>query len=144
VALRSAEERKPAPSRTLQVLVVDDDKDGADTLALLLRLGGHQVQVAYSGEIGLLTAQQQSPDVILLDLGLPRMDGYRVIERLRQQDHTKDALIIAVTGHGLPSDRQRSKEAGFDLHLLKPVNTQKLLRLLAGDSSMLVEASGST
>jgi CheY-like chemotaxis protein len=122
-----------------QVLVVDDDQDSADSLGRLMRLGGHQVQVAYSGEVAILLAQQLKPDVILLDLGLPRLDGYRVVEKLRQQPGTKTALIVAVTGYGQASDRQRCKEAGFDLHLLKPIRTEKLLQLLRGDLTLLIE-----
>src|SRR3954454_8350293 len=91
----------PSPQRAdfkvLQVLVIEDNKDAADSLARLVRLGGHHVQVAYSGQVGLLMAQQQPPDVVLLDIGLPRVDGYQVVERLRSRPETQDALIIAVT-----------------------------------------------
>lgn len=128
--------------RSLQVLIVEDNHDAADGLARLVRLGGHQVQVAYSGAVGLLIAQQQNPDVILLDIGLPRVDGYQVIEKLRARPETKDALIVAVTGYGQASDRQRSRDAGFDLHLVKPIQTEKLLALLRGDPSLLAENAG--
>jgi len=136
----------PSPQRAefkaLQVLVIEDNKDAADSLARLVRLGGHQVQVAYSGQVGLLLAQQQTPDVILLDIGLPRVDGYQVVEQLRSQPETEDALIIAVTGYGQASDRQRSKAAGFDLHLVKPIKTEHLLALLRGDPTLLLQNEG--
>ena len=122
-----------------RILVVDDSHDAADALSRLLRLGGHQVQVAYSGEVALLMAKQHKQDVVLLDLGLPRMDGYRVCERLREMPEAKEALIIAVTGYGDASARERSKEAGFDLHLLKPIETEKLLGFLKGDPTLLME-----
>jgi CheY-like chemotaxis protein len=125
--------RKRTALTPRQVLVVDDNKDAANSMAMLLKLWGHQVQIAYSGSDALALAQEQKPEVILLDIGLPRMNGYRVAEHLRQQPETKDAVIIAVTGHGQPSDRRRSKEAGINLHWLKPINSEKLLRLLDGD-----------
>jgi CheY-like chemotaxis protein len=130
-----------AQFRALKILVVEDEHDTADSLARLLRLGGHQVEVAYSGQIALLLAKRHQPDCVLLDLGLPRVDGYQVVRQLRSQPETRDALIIAVTGYGDESARQRCREAGFDLHLLKPISTEKLLALLRGDPAVLIEAS---
>lgn len=132
-------ERTTPEWKSLNVLVVDDDRDTADTLGQLLRLGGHQVEVAYTGPVALLAAERHKPDVILLDLGLPRLDGYRVAETLRQLPQTKDALIIAVTGYGDEATRERCREAGFDLQLLKPVSVEKILELLRGDLTMLIE-----
>lgn len=121
-----------------QVLVVDDSRDTADSLARLLRFAGHQVQVAFSSSDALPWARQHEPVVILLDIGMPQMDGYRVARQLRQQPETKDALIIAVTGYAQESDRQRSKDAGFDL---KPINAEKLLSFLQGDPALLLESA---
>jgi len=126
-------------SRRLQVLVVDDNKDAADSLGMLVRLGGHEAHVVYSGQLAILKAEKQTPDVVLLDIGLPRMDGYQVVQWLRNRPDTKDALIIAITGFDRTSDRERSKEAGFDLHLVKPVDSEKLVRLLNGDPALLIE-----
>ena len=125
----------------LRVLVVDDNQDSADTLAVLLRLGGHQADIAYNGHVALLMAEKHPPDVILLDLAMPRMTGYSVAQALRQRPETKDALIIAVTGYGQDADRQKCIEAGFDLHLLKPLQTEKLLALFRGDPSLLLARS---
>jgi CheY-like chemotaxis protein len=120
------------------VLVVDDNRDAANSLAMVVRLKGHRVRQAYNGADAIAIAQEQKPDIILLDIGLPRMNGYAVVEHLRKQPETRDALIIAVTGYGQPSDRVRSKQAGFDLHWLKPIDSDLLLGLLDGDTSALV------
>ena len=116
----------------LRLLIIEDEHDSADSLARLMRLAGHSVEVAYTGHVGLLMAQRQPPDVVLLDIGLPRLDGYRVAAELRNREQTKDALIIAITGHGNPGDVESAREAGFDLHLLKPVRTEELLAVLRG------------
>jgi two-component system CheB/CheR fusion protein len=115
-----------------RVLVVDDNKDAADTLAKVLRNGGHEVQVSYGGKSAIEMAREQKPHVILLDLAMPGMDGFTVTQNLRQHWETKGALIIAVTGYGLPGDRARSDAAGIDLHLVKPVDGNKLLKLFCG------------
>ena len=116
---------------TLRILLVEDDGDSAETLAVLLRIYGHEVQVARDGPTALRLAADQPPDVGLLDLGLPGgMDGYEVARRLREQEADKLPLLIAVTGYGRHEDRRRSKEAGIHLHLLKPVDGEALNRLL--------------
>ncbi len=97
----------------------------------MLQMFGHEVQAAYSGQTALETAVEYQPDFVLLDIGLPDMNGYEVARRLRQQPQTKDVRLIAMTGYGQDSDRQRSQEAGFDHHLVKPVDPQKLQDLLA-------------
>ncbi len=126
------EAAKPTRSPpVLRVLVVDDNVDAADSLAMLLRLGGHDVREAHSGPAAVQAAQAYQPGVVLLDIGLPGMDGYRVAERLRQQPETQKAILIALTGYGQESDRQRAREAGFDHHLVKPVDPQRLQDLLA-------------
>jgi CheY-like chemotaxis protein len=117
-------------ARALHVLVVEDEMDAADSLARLVRLAGHYVQVAYSSQIGLLMAEKQTPDVVLLDIGLPKLNGYEVARRLRERPETKDALIVAVTGFGNESDREKAQEAGCDLHRLKPINAQELIRTI--------------
>ena len=116
---------------TLRILLVEDDGDLAETLAALLRIYGHEVQVARDGPTALRLAADQPPDVGLLDLGLPGgMDGYEVARRLREQEVDKLPLLIAVTGSGQDEDRRRSTEAGIHLHLLKPVDGEALNRLL--------------
>ena len=120
--------RPGAPGRT--VLVVDDNRDAADSLATLLRLGGHEVTVAHDGYRALELASCHRPAVVLLDIGLPGLDGYEVCRRLRGLGLV-DARIIAMTGYGQERDRQRSAEAGFDLHTVKPVAIEGLMTLLA-------------
>lgn len=129
--------RKKRAVATRRVLVVDDHVDAANSLAMLLRLRGHQVDQAYNSDDALRIAKEQRPDVILLDIGLPRMTGYKVAEHLRSLPQTRDAIIIAVTGHGLPADRQRSQQVGIDLHWVKPVDPDRLLELLDEDLSQL-------
>jgi CheY-like chemotaxis protein len=115
----------------LRVLVVDDSPDAAESLAKLLRLAGHEVLVAHDGQRALELAAADRPTVMLLDIGLPGMDGYEVCRRMRQQGFT-DARIIAVTGYGQDRDRQRSREAGFDSHAIKPVEPSELMELVTG------------
>jgi PAS domain S-box-containing protein len=117
-------------TQSLRVLVVDDNVDAADSLAMLLRMSGHVVRVAYSGRTALEAAMDAHPNIVLLDIGLPQMDGYEVARRLRQQAQLKDIRLVAMTGYGLDTDRQRSQEAGFDAHMVKPVELQKLEELL--------------
>ena len=121
----------PPPLPCRRVLVVDDNMDAADSLALLLRLSGQEVRVAHDGPTALLAAQAFRPELVLLDLGMPGMDGYEVARRLRQQPESRTALVVALTGWGQDSDRRRSAEAGFDQHLVKPVEPSDLEKLLA-------------
>lgn len=111
--------------------MVDDNVDAAESVALMLRFSGYDVRVAYSGQSALSAVDEYQPNVVLLDIGLPEMDGYDIARRLRQRPQLKDVWLIALTGYGLDSDRQRSQEAGFDHHLVKPVDPQKLEDLLA-------------
>jgi CheY-like chemotaxis protein len=113
---------------TRRVLVVDDNRDAADSMALLLRLGGHDVVIAESGHAALETEREQRPDLVLLDIGLPDVDGYEVARRLRAAGCP--AILAALTGYGQPEDRERALEAGFDEHLVKPVDPRALERLL--------------
>src|SRR5437870_4862557 len=103
----------PAAGVRRRVLVVDDNVDAADSLAVLLRLQGQEVHAAYDGPTALEVARNCRPDVVLLDVGMPEMDGYEVARRLRQQPGMEHALLIAMTGWGQEEDRRRSREAGF-------------------------------
>jgi len=117
-----------------RVLVVDDNADAAGMLALLLRRAGHTVDLAYSGASAMAAARAHKPEAILLDIGMPRMDGLKVARQFREQPETKDCLIVAVTGHGGEEDRERTKQAGFDHHLVKPVKPEQILELLGRQS----------
>jgi signal transduction histidine kinase len=117
----------------LRILVVDDSRDAAESLTRLLRLGGHEVLIAHEAEHALHLAATQQPAVVLLDIGLPGMDGYEICRRLRQSG-LAHALIVAMTGYGLERDRKRSQEAGFDTHLVKPVPPADLFRMMANHS----------
>jgi CheY-like chemotaxis protein len=128
----------------LRVLVVEDHADSADSLAMLLGLSGHAVQVAYDGLAALAAARSWPPDVVLLDIGLPGMDGWQVAERLHEQLAPKKPLLIAFTGYGQDTDRRRSEEAGIDLHLLKPVEPDQLLQLLSRFQRLLTQPAGQT
>jgi PAS domain S-box-containing protein len=130
-AERADAEGRPADMFGLRILVVDDNINAADSLATLLELSGHEVRVAYEGEAALLVAEAFKPQVVLLDIGMPGMDGYEVGRALRQKPQTRSALLVAITGWGAPEDLRRSKEAGFDHHLVKPVEPSALQRLLA-------------
>jgi CheY-like chemotaxis protein/two-component sensor histidine kinase len=114
----------------LRVLVVDDNSDAATMLIMMLQMFGHGAKAAYSAQTALKTAAEYAPDCIVLDIGLPDMNGYEVAQHLRQLPQTKDVWLIAMTGYGQDSDRQRSLEAGFDHHLVKPVDPQHLQNLL--------------
>ena len=121
------------PSRVegLRVLVVDDNRDAAASLALLFRLRGNQTAVAYDGEEALRAADAFRPEVVLLDIGLPELDGYEVARRLRERPWATDAVLIAVSGKSQEADRRRSSEAGFDCHMVKPVSVADLERVVA-------------
>ena len=118
-----------------RVLIVDDNADSADSLAMLLQLGGHEAHTAYDGLQALELASRLQPEVLLLDLGLPGLDGCELCRRIRQQPWSARSLLIAVTGWGQAADKQRSQDAGFDGHLVKPVDLQALEKLLVGEST---------
>jgi two-component system, sensor histidine kinase len=113
-----------------RILVVEDNRDSADSLRLLLACYGHEVAVAYSGHDGVRAAEQYRPDVVLCDIGLPGLDGYAVARQLRGNPATAKARLIAVTAYGRDEDRRRSHEAGFERHLVKPVGPNDLRRAL--------------
>ena len=124
--------RLPTASVARRILVVDDNVDVVETTTMLLSLSGHQVRSAKDGLQALHMASEFRPDVVLLDIGLPLMDGYEVARRLRQAPQTAGALLIALTGYGQQGDRQRGRDAGFDGHMLKPVDPHALAKLISG------------
>jgi len=120
------------PARPLRVLVVDDNQDAAVTLQMLLEQWGHRVEIVHEGGVALDAAARLDPDVVLLDLGLPGMNGFEVARRLRERRTSTPPMIVAVTGYGRDEDRVRTHQSGFDRHLTKPVDIDALQRLLAG------------
>jgi CheY-like chemotaxis protein len=113
-------------SKQTRVLVVEDNTDAAESLRSLLSMCGFQVVVAHTSQEGLETARKLEPDIVLCDIGLPDSDGYTVGSVLRQSSATAGALLIAVTGYGEPHDRRRALAAGFDQHLVKPLDPRVL------------------
>ena len=122
---------EPSARRGLRVLVVEDNRDAAESLRQLLYLSGYEVAIAYTGQEGLRAAKRLRPDVVLCDIGLPDSNGFVVASALRDDPDTASARLIAVTAYGQDEDRRRAREAGFDLHLVKPVDPQTLLDRLA-------------
>jgi PAS domain S-box-containing protein len=129
--------RRPLPAAFVpqRVLVVDDNRDAAETLAMLLRTLGHDVHLAHNGADALARARAVKPEIVLLDLGMPGMDGYEVASRLRRQPWGKAMRVVAMTGWGQESDRARTAASGFDRHLIKPVAFDSLQEVLAGSKS---------
>jgi DNA-binding response OmpR family regulator len=128
--VESARERdaiRARPGGGVRVLVVDDNRDAADSLTMLLALRGYEASVCHDGSSALDTALELAPDVIILDLGLPGIDGFEVCRRLREAGLLK-TCIIAVTGFGQDEDRRRSREVGFDAHMVKPVDSDELVK----------------
>jgi len=122
----------PPPSNVgLRVLVVDDNQDVADSLAITLRQRGHEVCLASDGPAALEAAKTFLPQVVLLDIGLPGLDGYEVARRMRAMPEVKGAFLVAITGYGQPEARLTANEAGFDVHLVKPVDPRTLNQLMA-------------
>jgi CheY-like chemotaxis protein len=111
--------------------VVDDNADAADSVAKILGLMGHEVRCAYNGYAALKEAHAFHPEVFVLDIGLPGMDGYEVARRLRALDAFAHAPLVAVTGYGQDEDRARSRDAGFDYHLTKPIDPEVLADIIA-------------
>lgn len=118
-----------SPSKR-RLLVVDDNRDAAESMSMLLEMWGHEVAFAYDGPSALATAERLQPEAVLLDIGLPGMDGYEVAERLRELPQARDAVLIAITGYGQEDDRLRSRQAGIDHHLVKPVAPDALRNLI--------------
>jgi len=119
-----------APVLPSRVLIVDDCPDAAGSLAILLGLWGHEVYVAHDGASALEATRSFQPWAILLDIGLPGMNGWEVARRIRQQEGAENILLMAVSGYGQKEDRQHSREVGCDVHLVKPIDPDELMRLL--------------
>jgi CheY-like chemotaxis protein len=111
---------------------VDDNRDSAISLGMLLRLMGNEVRTAHDGLEAVQAAEAFGPDVVLLDIGLPKLNGYEAARRIREQPRGGDVVLIALTGWGQEEDRRRSKEAGFNFHMVKPLELAALEKLLAG------------
>ncbi|HEX4049296.1 MAG TPA: response regulator [Steroidobacteraceae bacterium] len=124
----AAQADSPAPHR--RILIVDDNRDALESLVRLLQLAGHEVHQASDGQQALSLAAEQQPDLVMLDIGMPGMDGYEVARRIRAERWGQPMVLVAVTGWGQDSDRRRSREAGFDSHWVKPLDAQKLAALL--------------
>ena len=122
-------EPSAAPAR--RILVVDDNRDVADSLAMLLESVGMAVRVAYDGTSALETAAAFRPEIVFLDLGMPKMDGYATARRLRELPGGHDIFLVALTGWGQAEDRGRTRDAGFDEHLTKPVGFAALTDVIA-------------
>jgi two-component system CheB/CheR fusion protein len=130
VVIGKGEAETPPRKTGKRILVIEDNRDAADSLRLLLEFYGYEATVAYSGHDGVRAAEQFEPDVVLCDIGLPGMDGYGVARKLRDNPATAKARLIAVTAYGQDGDRRRSQEAGFEHHLVKPVDLNALRRVL--------------
>ncbi len=117
------------------VLVVDDNVDAAQSLGELLEASGYDVRTAHTGPTAVAAASDYNADVVLLDIGLPELDGYEVAKLIRQQPTHKNTVLVAMTGYGQESDRQKSQKAGFDHHLVKPADFAKVLEILATATS---------
>jgi CheY-like chemotaxis protein len=119
------------PTTKRRVLVVDDNSDSAESLAMLLQISGNETRMAHDGLQAVEAAERFRPDVVLLDIGLPQLNGYGAARRIRDQPWGKTMVLIALTGWGQDEDRRQSQDAGFDAHLVKPVDYSALMELLA-------------
>jgi len=135
----SASPLPAAPTAPMRVLVVDDNVDAADALRFVLEHAGHRVRLAHDGPSAIAAAAAETPELVLLDIGLPGMDGYMVAARLREAGHQR-AVLVAITGYGQEEDLRRSRAAGFDHHLVKPVDGARLRKLLVDVSDRLVRS----
>lgn len=127
--------RRAPPTQALsgaRILVVDDNRDAADSLAMVLRQRSNDVRIAYDGQQAVQAAEEFRPELVLLDIGLPKLNGYEVAQRIRQQPWGRDMILVALTGWGQDEDRRRSRDAGCDFHFVKPVDLAALENLLAG------------
>jgi CheY-like chemotaxis protein len=121
----------PTLPQSRKLLIIDDNIDAASSLAMLLRLKGHETRVAHDGPTAVAAAASYQPEVILLDIGMPGMDGYEVARRVRAGPNGESVLLIALTGWGQEEDRRRTAEAGFDHHIVKPPDADALAALLS-------------
>jgi PAS domain S-box-containing protein len=130
-AAEPAGEARSAPPAALRILTVDDNRDASDGLVLLLERAGHRVVTAHDGEQAVRAASELRPDAVVLDIGLPKLDGYEVARRIRAEAWGAKPVLVALTGFGQEADRRKAQAAGFDCHLVKPVDPRELLRTLA-------------
>ena len=122
------------PFARLRILVVDDNVDAADSLGALVELLGHEVRIANDGEAGVAVASQFQPNMVLMDIGMPKLNGYEAARQIRQQLWGRTTVLVALTGWGQADDRRNSADAGFDHHLVKPIEMDDLLKLLQGET----------
>ncbi len=127
-----AQARPASPRPAARILLVDDNRDATDSLAMLLQMHGHDVISAYEGRSALDLATREQPSLILVDIGLPDIDGFEVARRLRADPRTARTTLVALTGYGQPEDHEKSKDAGFDHHLVKPAAAEVILGLVTG------------
>jgi PAS domain S-box-containing protein len=127
---------------SLRILIVDDNRDSADSLAMMLKIMGNDTHTAYDGEEAVTLSDKFRPDVILLDIGLPKLNGYEACRRIRARSEGEKLVIIAQTGWGQDEDRQRTHDAGFDHHMVKPVDPNALMKMLAGLSEAALRKLG--
>ncbi len=120
--------RRAAAGR--RVLVVDDSADAAESTAMLLRLDGHEIRTVMDGHSAIDAIRSFKPEIVLLDIGLPGLNGYDVTRRLRELPECQNTLVVALSGYGRPEDLRRSHDAGFDQHLIKPVDHDRLTALI--------------
>jgi CheY-like chemotaxis protein len=132
---QAADDPAPMSTERRRILIADDNRDAADSLALLLELSGHEVRVAHLGHTALSLAQTFRPNVGLLDIGMPDLSGYEVARALRNESWATNLQLIALTGWGQDDDRRRALEAGFDHHMTKPVDPDQLASLIAKRSA---------
>jgi signal transduction histidine kinase/CheY-like chemotaxis protein len=122
---------RKTPGQSFRILIVDDNQDGADSLAVMLRIMGNELQTVYDGLSAIETSATFAPDAVLLDLGMPNMNGFETCRRIRSHPWGKNMILIALTGWGQAEDRQRTQEAGFNYHLVKPVAPETLIKVVA-------------
>jgi signal transduction histidine kinase len=144
VDARASADTSTTPQVRRRILVADDNSDALESLATLLELGGHQVFSAANGALALESAERNLPEIALLDIGMPQLDGYEVARRIRAQPWGRRITLVALTGWGQDSDRRRSGEAGFDTHLVKPLDLDKLTELLGRLPVTVAEAVDSS
>ncbi len=124
--------KKPCVIQDRRILIVDDNVGAAHLLAMLLaRLNGHAIETAYDGPSALAKIKEIHPEIVLLDIGLPGMNGYQVARSIREVPDYNDVLLVALTSYGQAEDRRKSKEAGFDVHLIKPPSVDQIKEILA-------------
>ena len=114
--------------------MVDNNVNAADSLGYLVEVSGHEVRIASDGEAGVAVARQFQPDMVLMDVGMPKLNGYEAASRIRQQPWGRAMMLVALTGWGQADDRRKSANAGFNHHLVKPIDMDDLIKLVSGDS----------